>query len=276
MQIKVKPFLPSSMDFDSLLIDPIFNAKGLKIGYRDQSDACRVVKKSVMHAQYDNEYWPIVRTQEILVTKETNQNNFIKTIRFYDDEKNFQLHKAILVESLPFKPECEDLLYPSILQFRKYIYYFKRIYKSPPRSQKNKIIKNLGKALTAKIQKLTAKSSLLDEAPESVNEESDGNTIKMNSHLQLFRYDLKKEEEQPVKDFIIEETHEYLSPVFSQSFGQKFVLLYDDEYREKEFFDLEEKAIKTSKKEYAEKYTGSCVIDLNTNELVYQAGECDL
>ena len=64
--------------------------------------------------------------------------------------------------------------------------------------------------------------------------------------------------------------------MFSQSFGQKFVLIHDDEEKEFEFFDSEEKAVRSSKKEYADDYSRSCVIDLNTNELVYNAGDCSL
>ena len=53
----------------------------------------------------------------------------IKTIRIYDRSNNYSLIKSILVEDIPKELSQEEANLPSVLHFKNYVYYFKRIQK---------------------------------------------------------------------------------------------------------------------------------------------------
>ena len=82
--------------------------------------------------QYEGEHWPIVLTQERVSFVDSDTGLFQKTLRIYDKERNLDLIKAILLETIP-ESDVEESEFkecpPSIQVFRDSIYYFKRIFK---------------------------------------------------------------------------------------------------------------------------------------------------
>lgn len=79
--------------------------------------------------EYQNSFWPIVQTQETLQNM-SGETSFIKTLRIYSRKgrgNDLKPIKSILLEELPFVPKHSKLFFPSILQYKHTIFYFKRI-----------------------------------------------------------------------------------------------------------------------------------------------------
>jgi len=89
-------------------------------------------------AQYKQEYWPIIGSMDKVYSQQKETYNYLKILRIYDDEKNFQMIRSIMLESIPFRPQEFDRLKPSYVKFRNFIYYFKRIHKALPAPKESK------------------------------------------------------------------------------------------------------------------------------------------
>lgn len=74
-----------------------------------------------------SEYFPVVRTYERLQLKGMETDIYMKTLRLYDDEKNFSHLKTIVLETIPCYQNSSDRV-PTYLHYRDCLFYFKRIY----------------------------------------------------------------------------------------------------------------------------------------------------
>jgi hypothetical protein len=100
-------------------LDKAFEAH--KINYLGKTE---ILGKYIQFIEYHNSFWPVVLTQETLENS-LRETSFIKTLRIYSHDLN--PIKSIILEEVPFVPKCSKLLFPSVLQYKNTIFYFKRI-----------------------------------------------------------------------------------------------------------------------------------------------------
>lgn len=194
-----------------------------------------------------SEYFPVIRTYERLKLKGMETDMYVKTLRLYDDEKNFQHIKTIVVETLPSYALGVERL-PTYLHYRDCLYYFKRIYldQQPDKKEevKEEAKENESEAKPSKPEENGGESKPSDEnKPEEKKEEKPAENIKpVKSYLQLFRYKLTTGVETRVKNYVFWEKDYYLAPVMNKVFGEKFMIFSEDPGHNKLVLDNLEKA----------------------------------
>ena len=92
-----------------------------KINYIGKTE---LLGKYIQFIEHNNSFWPVVLTHETLENN-LGDTSYIKTLRIYSHDLNPV--KSIILEEVPFVPKYSKLLFPSILQYKNTIFYFKRI-----------------------------------------------------------------------------------------------------------------------------------------------------
>ena len=107
------------------LYPPILNSDA-----KFQTENLTILSKNQYFVQRGNEFFPIVITNEEICPI-GGEPIFQKTLRIYDDEKNFKLIKCLLLESYSFKPANFEKMPASFMHYGNHILYFKRVYRDP-------------------------------------------------------------------------------------------------------------------------------------------------
>ena len=107
--------------------------------------------------------------------------SFIKTLRIYSQD--LKPIKSILLEELPFVPKHPKLLFPSILQYKNSIFYFKRIHLNRKQSRGSLLAEAQNmfldqKDLKKRLDKLTENIRNNSKADQTVMSYSDSDIMK--------------------------------------------------------------------------------------------------